>query len=286
MYSDDPFQYLRERGIYTLLDLALLSEGRLKDSGIVDATKLLESKIDTRLYLKGTQILKQGERRMKFPIGSRGLDGLLDGGVRTGMVTDFYGRSGVGKTQICFQLCVNVADHFNKKGLDGSIIFIDTVGTFRPERIVEIAEARGLRGEECLDRIKVMNVRSVADQIGLRYKLVDLASRLAVKLVIIDNLTENFLYEYRDEDRLINRQSGLAKHLHDLTSIALNYDIAIVVTNTVRERMGRIQESGGNVVAQMIYKRVLLERSDSVWVASIYNRRAYFRIDREGIIDL
>ena len=65
--------------------------------------------------------------------GSKALDALLGGGVRTGMLTDVYGPEGSGKSQLCFTLCANCA----RQGF--RVLFIDTAGTFRPERISEIA---------------------------------------------------------------------------------------------------------------------------------------------------
>ena len=41
--------------------------------------------------------------------GSKSLDSLLGGGIHSGLVTDFFGKSGTGKSQLCFSLCVNCA---------------------------------------------------------------------------------------------------------------------------------------------------------------------------------
>jgi len=72
--------------------------------------------------------------------GSRSLDSILGGGIRSGMVTDFFGRSGTGKSQLCFTICANYAKEINP---GESILFIDTTGNFRPERIQEIASGKG-----------------------------------------------------------------------------------------------------------------------------------------------
>ncbi|MEM2210533.1 MAG: ATPase domain-containing protein [Nitrososphaerales archaeon] len=284
LYSEDIPRFIKEYGIYTLLDLTLFSK-RLKELGLIN---LVEDKDKDRLYSRGSQILERGKKRIIFPIGFKEIDNLLNGGVYTGMITDFYGGSGVGKTQICFQLCANTAEYFKKNNLNGLIIFVDTVGTFRPERIVEIAKARDFCSEECLNKIKIVNVRSVLDQLALKNKFENLAHNFNVKLIIIDNLTNNFLCEYQNENQLIKRQSGLAKHLHDLALIALKHDLAIVVTNNVRERIERLQEEecGGNVIIQTIHKRVYLKREGDKWVASIHGRKAYFKISNKGIVNI
>ena len=68
--------------------------------------------------------------------GSSHLDQFLHGGIRTGMITNIIGESGAGKSQFCFTICANLL----KKNKNVNIIFIDTTGTFRPERIFEIIE--------------------------------------------------------------------------------------------------------------------------------------------------
>jgi len=40
-----------------------------------------------------------------------------------------------------------------KGGAEGKAMYIDTEGTFRPERILEIAERFGLDGQEVLENI-------------------------------------------------------------------------------------------------------------------------------------
>src|ERR671929_41105 len=71
--------------------------------------------------------------------GSTSIDRLLGGGIHTGTVSDIYGQSGAGKSQLCFTLCANYAKHSRQ---EDRILFIDTVGTFRPERVSEIVGAR------------------------------------------------------------------------------------------------------------------------------------------------
>ena len=68
-------------------------------------------------------------------------------------ITELAGEFGSGKSQICHTLCVtaNLGKGKGRKHLD-SIIFIDTENTFRPERVHQIAEARGLDSEE-IERI-------------------------------------------------------------------------------------------------------------------------------------
>ncbi|MBL7206713.1 MAG: hypothetical protein ISS36_03890 [Candidatus Aenigmarchaeota archaeon] len=58
-----------------------------------------------------------------------------------------------GKSQVGFQLSVNVQLPKEKGGLGGKALFVDSENTFRPERIMEIAKAAGLDPKKSLDNI-------------------------------------------------------------------------------------------------------------------------------------
>lgn len=55
--------------------------------------------------------------------------------METGVITQFYGAPGSGKTNLCFTLCVMLPSRY-------TAIYIDTESSFRPERIKAIARAR------------------------------------------------------------------------------------------------------------------------------------------------
>ena len=74
--------------------------------------------------------------------GSVELDKLLEGGIETGSVTEVFGEFRTGKTQLCHTLCVSCQMAVPNGGAEGKAIYIDTEGTFRPERLKEIAEVR------------------------------------------------------------------------------------------------------------------------------------------------
>jgi RecA/RadA recombinase len=158
---------------------------------------------------------------MIIPTGSLSLDRLLGGGIRTGLLTDIYGPSGTGKSQLCFSLCVNSAKYLKQKEM---IMFIDTVGTFRPERISEIAKQE--RNNEILDKIIFIRAFSTYDQIKSIKKIYDVKPLL----IIVDSATSLFSTEYSGASRHL----VLMNHLHELSFAAINFDCAVVITNMVR----------------------------------------------------
>ena len=178
---------------------------------------------------------------MIISTGSLSLDRLLGGGIRTGLLTDIYGPSGTGKSQLCFSLCVNSAKYLKQKEM---IMFIDTVGTFRPERVSEIA--RQETNNEILDKIIFIRAFSTNDQIKSLRKIYDIRPLL----IIIDSATSLFSTEYRGASRHL----VLMNHLHELSFAAINFDCAVVITNMVRNVpvVRTISDQGENNVNKVI----------------------------------
>jgi RecA/RadA recombinase len=174
-------------------------------------------------------------------------------------------------TQICHQLAVNVQLPRDKGGLEGSVIVIDTENTFRPERIVQMAEAKGLDPKEVLKNIYVAQAYNSNHQMLLVDNAKELAQKLMkegrpVKLLIVDSLTSHFRAEYVGRGTLADRQQKLNKHLHDLMRFGEIFNAAIVVTNQVQAKPDAFygdptRPIGGHVVAHTATFRIYLKKS-------------------------
>ncbi len=64
----------------------------------------------------------------RISTGARTLDTILYGGVETSAVTQFYGESGSGKTQLCHTICSIVSQDMQEGGIRGKAIYLDTEG--------------------------------------------------------------------------------------------------------------------------------------------------------------
>jgi RecA/RadA recombinase len=165
--------------------------------------------------------------------GSNAIDALLGGGVHTGMITDIYGESASGKSQICFTLCANCA----KEG--ARTLFIDTVGTFRPERIMEISGS-----QHVLEKIAYIRALTTIDQTNAIKKILDIGPAL----VLVDTLASLFSTEYSGPARHL----ALMNYLHKLALVAINSRCAMVVTNMVRTAPITLLDQAGRNVAQAV----------------------------------
>jgi len=164
---------------------------------------------------------KTNHMPMIVSTGSRSLDGILGGGIRSGMVTDFFGRSGTGKSQLCFTICVNYAKEINP---GESILFIDTTGNFRPERIQEIASGKGEK--DVLRKISYIRVFNSSDQSHALSRI----HGMSPKIIVVDNISSLISNEFRGARMHLR----LMKHVHSLSLTAVTLDCAVVVTNMLR----------------------------------------------------
>ena len=154
--------------------------------------------------------------------GLKKLDRFLGGGIKEGLITDIYGSNGTGKTQLALQISLNVL----KNG--GQVLFQDTTNEFRPERLVEIMRKQEI-SSALLQKIKVGLITNTTQQIQY-------LSKISIKnfsLIIIDNVTDLFSFEYSKKEHALEKHIFFMKYMHDLSNIAINTKIPIIVTNTV-----------------------------------------------------
>ena len=155
--------------------------------------------------------------------GFKKLDQILGGGIKEGMITDIYGQTATGKTQLTFQICLNAL----KSGKE--VLFQDTTGGFRPERILEMMKAQHM-DPALLDKIKVGRVTDTSQQIQYLLKI----PINNFSLIIIDSVTDLFSFEYLKKEHSFEKHLSFMKYMQNLASIAINKKIPIVVTNIVR----------------------------------------------------
>jgi RecA/RadA recombinase len=118
-------------------------------------------------------------------------------------------------------------------------MFVDTAGTFRPERIVEIAGSAN-----ALDKIAFVRALNTIDQSSTVKKILDTGPQL----VVVDTLTSLFSAEYSGPARHL----AVMKHLHELALAAINAGCAVVVTNMVRNVPITVVDQAGRNVAQAV----------------------------------
>ena len=147
--GDTTVKKLKDAGIVSIRTLAIYPITKLmNEAGIGEKTaqKIIKAAQDIEnMGFKSADIIWEKRKRLnRLTTNSSTLDEILAGGIEPGSVTEFYGEYRTGKTQIAHQLCVDVQLPYEDGGLEGNALYIDTEATFRPERIIQMAEAKDL----------------------------------------------------------------------------------------------------------------------------------------------
>ncbi len=184
--------------------------------------------------------------------GLQKLDEFLTGGLPSSGITDIYGANGTGKTQLLLQICINVI----KNG--GTVLYLDTTGGFRPERILEMQKFQNLE-VNVLDKITVSRITNTSEQINSIKNL----KQVNFSLIVIDNITDLFSYEYKTEESIFKKNSLFMKHLHDLSLISINNNIPIVITNMIRNIDDKDVENMRKAIDLFTHIKIKLSKNSS-----------------------
>lgn len=260
---------LMAAGIDTLLAVAVSSLGSLtENAGVSDGVgrKMIQAARDMldMGFETADTILEKRSNVLKIKTGSEGFDEIMGGGFETGAITELFGEFGSGKTQVGHQLAVNVQVP-DKDGNIKKVIYIDTENTFRPERIMQMAEKIGIDSNQALKNIKIARAYNSDHQMLLAEKTEDLLKSGEYKLLIVDSLTAHFRAEFIGRGTLSERQQKLNKHMHTLLKVADMYNVCVVVTNQVMAKPNVMfgdptQAIGGHVVGHSSTFRIYLRK--------------------------
>jgi DNA repair protein RadA len=264
---------LRDAGYDDLMSIAVATSNQLVDAADLakaTAVKVISAARDVMEmgFKTGEDIAISRSQVGKISIGSEEFNKLLGGGVETGGITEAFGEFGSGKSQIGFQLAVNAQLPKDKGGLGGKVAFIDTEGTFRPERIRQLAEARKMDPKKVLKNILVARAFSSDHQMLLSEKVDELIKKQKepIKLIIVDSIMSLFRSDYVGRGTLADRQQKLNRHVHQLQRIADKYNLAIYITNQVMARpdifFGNPTTAvGGHIIGHASTYRIYLRKS-------------------------
>ncbi|XP_032639165.1 DNA repair protein RAD51 homolog 1 isoform X2 [Chelonoidis abingdonii] len=239
-----------------LLNIKGISEAKA-DKILAEAAKVIPMGFTT-----ATEFHQQRSEIIQITTGSKELDKLLQGGIETGSITEMFGEFRTGKTQLCHTLAVTCQLPIDRGGGEGKAMYIDTESTFRPERLLAVAE---------------------------RYAL-----------LIVDSATALYRTDYSGRGELSARQMHLARFLRMLLRLADEFGVAVVITNQVVAQVdGAAMFSadpkkpiGGNIIAHASTTRLSLRKGrGETRICKIYDSpclpeaEAMFAINADGVGD-
>ena len=262
---------LRDSGYSTLEKIATSSPHELSElSGmsVDNAKKAVEAarQATTLEYTSASDVYSARKALGRITTGSKDLNELLGGGAEVKAITEAYGRFGSGKSQLGFQLSVNAQLPRDKGGLEGTVLFIDTEGTFRPERIESMAESAGLDPTAVLDNIFVIRAENTEQQMLSIERADKLIREKNVRLIVVDSLMALFRSEFMGRGALGERQQKLNSHIHRLQGLADSHSLAVYITNQVMDNPAILfgdppTPVGGNIIAHAATTRLYMRKS-------------------------
>jgi DNA repair protein RAD51 len=187
------------------------------------------------------------------------LDKFLSGGIPDGIIVDIFGGRGAGKTLLSFQLMINSIRN------GGNVLYLDTSGGCRPERILEIQKELKM-DIDLLEKITVSRITNTSEQI----KSLQNIAENNFSLIVIDNITDLFSYEYQSDESVFEKNSLFMKYMHELSKFAITNKIPIVVTNMIRNMDDKEVENMQSAIDPFTHIKIHLFKNSSNFNGEIY----------------
>jgi len=295
---------LVENGYHTVQSVAYATRKSLTEiKGITEAKadklKDIAGKMAGNMgFVTAIEVQKAREGIIKLSSGSKALDRLLEGGFEAGSIIEIFGEFRTGKTQLCHEICVTAQLPCDQGGGEGRVIYIDTEGTFRPERIQAISEKYHLDSTHVMDNIVYAKAHNTDHQTQLLQYAAALMAETRFAAIVVDSATSLFRTDYSGRAELSARQMHLARFMRSLARLADEFGIVVVVTNQVVANpsgMGFGDNKvpiGGNIMAHASTTRLALRKGRSEnRICKIYDSpslpeaEATFSIKGDGIGD-
>ena len=191
--------------------------------------------------------------------GIQKLNEFLTNGNSKGILVDIFGANGTGKTQLLLQFLTNSIKN------DGNVLFFDTTGGFRPERILEIQKQSETQ-LDFLQKITVSRLTNTSEQI----KSIEKLENENFSLIIIDNITDLFSYEYKNDDSTFEKNLLFMKYMHELSKFSIRKKIPIIFSNMIRNIEGKEIENMKSAIDPFTHIKIHLSKNASKFQGEIY----------------
>ena len=188
-----------------------------------------------------------------MPSGSEKLDELLGGGIERGIITQVYGASGTGKTNVCTQLAVDCIRGGEK------VVIIDTEG-FSAERFSQMSP---MDAKELAKNLIIYEPKDFQQQYSAVVDVEKLAGT-GIGLVIMDSATLFYRFGLTpDDDGNASVRRKLVEQLAGLHRLARKFDMAVVITNQVYTdtETGGVCPLGGNLIEHISKTIIKMEKT-------------------------
>jgi meiotic recombination protein DMC1 len=264
---------LKSAGLCTVLGVLMTTRKELISiKGLSDGKvdKILEAaqKCESSAFMTAVELREKRLSVFKLNTGSTALNNLLGGGIESMSITEAFGEYRSGKTQIALTLCVTAQMPRSMGGGAGKVAYIDTEGTFRPDRVAQIASRYNLDPDAVLSNIVYARAYTVEHKFQLLTLIAGKMIEEPFSLLVIDSIMSLFRVDYSGRGELSERQQVLGKLLSRIMKIAEQFNVAVYLTNQVMADPGGgmtfVQDPkkpvGGHILAHACTTRLSLRK--------------------------
>jgi len=211
---------------------------------------------------------------------SKKLDEIFTDYINGGTITDIFGFRGTGKTHMALEISLNILK--NEK----NVLFIDTTGEFRPERLLEIIKNRNL-DDSLLSRLQIARVTNTKEQITLIQKIKQIDD---IFLLIVDNVADLFSFEYSKKEQLSIQQHKFMNYMHGLSHLAINKKIPVILTNQLMKANDIEYEKMHYSISNFTHQKIKLEKKKNHYQGTVFSPHSqkmsfFYKIEKMGLVE-
>ena len=190
-----------------------------------------------------TSLCNSENKEYYLSTGCSNLDEFLKGGLFRRGITQIYGASGIGKTQLALQLCLTAQIRSNSLEEICGAAYICTEAAFPSSRLKELLEKSPIvkKHPNVTDEmIFIEHITNTEDLEGCIFnpdRLSQLLSKHKIRLLIIDSIAATYRVEY-EADSVQKRAKSLRHIGYRLHQLASLHSMAVVCLNQVTAIIG------------------------------------------------
>ncbi|WP_393971883.1 DNA repair and recombination protein RadB [Oxyplasma meridianum] len=178
------------------------------------------------------------------------IDSVMGGGLEPGVITEFYGEGGSGKSNLAVVFSVAAIK------LGKTAIYLDTEG-FSGDRFMQICGS----DRSIAENMQLFRVSSLDDQeLSIMRVTKNLEKMKNPGILVVDSFTEFFRLEKSNDYN--SRVNGIQRQLSMLSGIALKFSIPVLLTNQIYMDVDskNLQPFGGFIIDHVMKSIIRLEK--------------------------
>ena len=255
------YEVIDTAGISTVKEIIILSIWDIKKSTnlCVNDILLLKSIVTANtcpITATGHDLKNINHNKLTISTGCMNIDSLLNGGIQKGTITEVFGESASGKTQLALQVTL-------KNWAEGCV-YICTEDIFPTKRFEEM-KINLPQFNSKIDygqKVFVEHITEAKDLLScIRIRLPKLLEQHSLSLIVIDSIAAPFRCE---STNYVKRAEDLREIATVLTTLAQQFNLAVLCINQVTasfEDSSNVLPSLGLAWSNMVTTRLMIKKT-------------------------